>query len=1572
MSAESSSIPQLQPYHSFGVTGEDFANNFIYSREDTIMYSTGRHLCFQNVETRLQKLILPSDSCKRIVSFSVSYGNRYIAICEQVDHIDKRVDVGIYKLANMKKLRTLVYSDCFSPTVCAFSKNGKYLVTCGSDDDGTVLMWDWDKVKVLGMAKLGETPIRRVVVNPFLPEAVLVSGSRTMKVLRLTETSATTVGSNAAHSSGPSPDNKVSNSSAGALSLGATSAIAPLNYPLMASFVPSFLGVINDHVWISSTQYIVASTDSTLRVFDGRSEIRKIENLFPEGHSVRCLKSLSSGGLIVCGDRGFFSILQPATKDAKTRDAAKESAVETFTMSRSKQQKSQSKDDDVRSQKSSASASTTANPNIRADGSAGFLTESRRLRTTNRETILGTALSQSEDYVCFWEESQSLAQFNLSEIDLVREEEGAKTTVVAQSHRGRVNSIDIAVHRPVMVSTSFDCSCRIWDSATKQQMFLRVFPEEPLCAAIHPSGNMIAVAFRRKLVFFALTMNDLLQIHEMECKGCKVMRFSHGGHYLACISGTTFWVVSTISFMIQHVMRGHIGPIRSVVWSNDDERAATAGYDGAVYEWDVLTGRKVQEFVDKAFQFTGVLFVGSRSEQSGTVQPSREVAVVDTADSTQLEIRSSEGSSREGGNVTSARSVSSSHLAPSTLVVCGIARDYSSVRRIENGQVAEDVKFFDIQITRGCAFMNGNAIIFGTHNGLLIVVPVDPRSGQFLYESKYSFSEDPDMDAGEIALPPSSAASGGKLVASGFAESKIVHRVCLMHADSIRVVMISYGDQYVFTGGEEGALAINTIYQPASVLHNNAFMSSSQSASDSGEAAKVDKESAAFMQGAIVSPLDAKIVQRFEQLAVVLRAEYQESQTRIADLEEQVIKTKQELTIRLREREKELMDDARESRQQYDKDLERKMAEMDALRIARIDSETMFRRQMEQNQSEHLRIRTEIENSYELKLVAANTVIAQLEEAKDEEKVRFEDTVTSMQTEHMGVVEELKSNYEAKLMEAQERYEALQDDLNFLKKQHAEEVRALFDEQEVAVSQLHHDARRDLDKQKEAASSLKSEAVYMRNKFAQNRQEVENLRAVVRQRDSTVSSAEREIGELQTTVSSLRREVHQRDESLVDKERLINDLKKRNQELEKFRLVFGYKLHGLKREMEPKDSQIDALSNQVHEMETEFEKEAQDRAAMEQSMRDKQAQMESLNRELRLAEKREKDRDKYIRQFRTELGRTVSNQDSGDWKESVRQLYRKYVLSDAPYDNHGSGAHQQQLSATQSEDADRLNEWDRQRRFLEQHKSAIARQGSQKEKLGSENAKRKLRENHELMEEVNSLRRQNHELFAQLKQVQSEARMQALSSQAGGAASAMSGGFGGSRVNSAAGRPLSQAQTEFSAGSRPGSATKVRGKIAKGSTIGADPGHSSPSKMRRAGPTTASITALLEQIENNNKLIDMQRYEIKRLREQVQYLLEKTKQFVNVSSFDDDLNDTAMSAGASGARALSPSPADGFTPSQGNGARPSSQPSAAVADLVQVPQVPTTAPAGASKPKEMTFPQLGNRAAAVANLEFRP
>ena len=118
--------------------------------------------------------------------------------------------------------------------------------------------------------------------------------------------------------------------------------------------------------------------------------------------------------------------------------------------------------------------------------------------------------------------------------------------------------------------------------------------------------------------------------------------FSNGGHLFAAVHGNIIQIYSISSFENIANLKGHNGKVRSVVWSADDSKIVSCGMDGAVYEWDSASGKRIGESVLKSCSYTSVAISpdGKTTYAVGSDKTLKEVADsqvlrdVDSADMT--------------------------------------------------------------------------------------------------------------------------------------------------------------------------------------------------------------------------------------------------------------------------------------------------------------------------------------------------------------------------------------------------------------------------------------------------------------------------------------------------------------------------------------------------------------------------------------------------------------------------------------------------------------------------------------------------------------------------------------------------------------------------------------------------------------------------------------------------------------------------------------------------------------------------------------------------------------------------
>jgi cilia- and flagella-associated protein 57 len=117
--------------------------------------------------------------------------------------------------------------------------------------------------------------------------------------------------------------------------------------------------------------------------------------------------------------------------------------------------------------------------------------------------------------------------------------------------------------------------------------------------------------------------------------------------------------------------------------------------------------------------------------------------------------------------------------------------------------------------------------------------------------------------------------------------------------------------------------------------------------------------------------------------------------------------------------------------------------------------------------------------------------------------------------------------------------------------------------------------------EREEGSRLKGENGIMRKKFNTLNKDIEDNKSEIQRMKDNAKKLESVITNLEKEIQILRKEMSDRDEHIQDRERKVYDLKKRNQELEKYKFVLDFRIKELKEQVEPRETHIAEMSNQI-------------------------------------------------------------------------------------------------------------------------------------------------------------------------------------------------------------------------------------------------------------------------------------------------------------------------------------------------------------------------------------------------------
>ncbi len=202
------------------------------------------------------------------------------------------------------------------------------------------------------------------------------------------------------------------------------------------------------------------------------------------------------------------------------------------------------------------------------------------------------------------------------------------------------------------------------------------------------------------------------------------------------------------------------------------------------------------------------------------------------------------------------------------------------------------------------------------------------------------------------------------------------------------------------------------------------------------------------------------------------------------------------------------------------------------------------------------------------------------------------------------------------------------------------------------------------------------------------------------------------------------RRFHQ--QTIGEKEKKIYQLKKKNQELEKFKFVLDYKIKDLNRQIEPRENEITDMKENITEMDHELEQYHKMNAALDQMIGQHRTKLDEMQRRIMRQRQLCSDQRSRVKSFKSELHEVTQQiQEPEQLKEAAIRLHSKFVLKKVE---------------TGELDAEITSEYQRQQEYLEKSVEALKRRLARDSALHRADNLRVMQANMDLVKEINKLR----------------------------------------------------------------------------------------------------------------------------------------------------------------------------------------------------------------------------------------
>ncbi|XP_059110839.1 LOW QUALITY PROTEIN: cilia- and flagella-associated protein 57 [Peromyscus eremicus] len=577
-----------QALHVFGLRAH-VANNIFFFDEQIIIFPSGNHCVKYNLDQKWQKFIPGSDKSQGMLALSISPNRRYLAISETV--LEKPT-ITIYELSSIPCRKRKVLNN-FDFQVqkfisMAFSPDSKYLLTQTSPPESNLVYWLWEKQKVMAIVRsdVQNNPIYQVSINPQDNTQVCVTGNGLFKLLRFAE-----------------------------------GTLKQTNFQRGES--PNYLA----HAWVSDDRIIAGTDTGRLCLFESGDQRWETNIMVKEPTSSKSLD-------IIHKSESLIEFPPPSSpvpsfeQMVATSYPHHMSMPQVFAIA-------------VYSKGFACSAGPGRVLLFEKVEEKDFYRESREIRIptdpqsndpsqSDKQDVLCLCFSPSEETLIASTSKNQLYTITMSLTEISKGEPAHFEYLLYPLHSASITGLATCIRKPLIATCSLDRSIRVWNYESNTLELFKEYQEEAYTISLHPSGHFIVVGFADKLRLMNLLIDDIRPFKEYSVRGCRECAFSNGGHLFASVNGNVIHIFTTTSLENIINLKGHTGKIRSLVWNLDDSKLISAGTDGAVYEWNLSTGKRETECVLKSCSYNSI-----------TVSPDGKVIFAVGSDQTLKEISDS-------------------------------------------------------------------------------------------------------------------------------------------------------------------------------------------------------------------------------------------------------------------------------------------------------------------------------------------------------------------------------------------------------------------------------------------------------------------------------------------------------------------------------------------------------------------------------------------------------------------------------------------------------------------------------------------------------------------------------------------------------------------------------------------------------------------------------------------------------------------------------------------------------------------------------------------------------------------
>ena len=300
--------------------------------------------------------------------------------------------------------------------------------------------------------------------------------------------------------------------------------------------------------------------------------------------------------------------------------------------------------------------------------------------------------------------------------------------------------------------------------------------------------------------------------------------------------------------------------------------------------------------------------------------------------------------------------------------------------------------------------------------------------------------------------------------------------------------------------------------------------------------------------------------------------------------------------------------------------------------------------------------------AYSQQMLADAANFQKLQAEKEEQARDNESKINRIIKEHNKRVADKLEQFRKDMETAKNTTEQLRNDIRQIKEDNEETIKQIQSDADFEIKEINGKNTANQTQVQDMSLKSKAELQLTKNKHLDLESDIEKLKRDKQEKNIQVTTQNEILKNLQREIKDQAADISAKDKLIGDREKKIYQLKKKTQELEKFKFVLDYKIKELKRDIAPREMEITRLKKETNEMDKNLKHYNKINANLGYIVDDLRTRQEHMQELIKKNRSKIRANDIFIKGFTNAVYRTVQFIDDFDQlKRAVNENLYPYV-----------------------------------------------------------------------------------------------------------------------------------------------------------------------------------------------------------------------------------------------------------------------------------------------------------------------